>query len=59
MQTGNEEFDQLVAVILTSGMFLGAAIACFLDNTIPGTDKERGEPIINSLNHSLTALTTH
>ena len=45
MQTGNEEFDQLVAVILTSGMFLGAAIACFLDNTIAGTDKERGNPL--------------
>ncbi|XP_063682846.1 solute carrier family 23 member 1-like isoform X2 [Bolinopsis microptera] len=42
IQTGNEEFDQLVAVILTSGMIIGAVIACFLDNTIPGTDKERG-----------------
>jgi len=29
-------------VILTSGMIIGAVIACFLDNTIPGTDKERG-----------------
>ncbi|KAL5254267.1 hypothetical protein ACHWQZ_G013898 [Mnemiopsis leidyi] len=42
IQTGNEEFDQLVAVILTSGMIIGAVIACFLDNTIPGTEKERG-----------------
>jgi nucleobase transporter 1/2 len=43
MQTGNEEFDSLVAVILTSGMIIGAVIACFLDNTIPGTDEERGK----------------
>ena len=42
IQTGNDEFDQLVRVICASGMIVGAAIACFLDNTIPGTKKERG-----------------
>lgn len=42
ISSGSEEFDQLVAVILSSGMIIGATIACFLDNTIPGTDDERG-----------------
>ncbi|KAL5246675.1 hypothetical protein ACHWQZ_G018778 [Mnemiopsis leidyi] len=40
--TGNSEFDQLVRVLFSSGMIVGAAIACFLDNTIAGTDKKRG-----------------
>lgn len=40
--TGNAEFDQLVQVICSSGMLVGAALACLLDNTIPGTEQERG-----------------
>ena len=43
LQTGNEEFDTLLAVVLSSGMIVGGTIACFLDNTLPGTDEERGK----------------
>ncbi|XP_063682266.1 solute carrier family 23 member 1-like [Bolinopsis microptera] len=42
IKTGNKEFDQLVAVVLSSGMIVGSSISCLLDNTLPGTDKERG-----------------
>eukprot|EP00116_Pleurobrachia_bachei_P002064 sb/3462326/ len=42
LQTGNSEFDTLLAVVLSSGMIVGGTIACFLDNTLPGTDEERG-----------------
>lgn len=42
VKTGNKEFDQLVAVVLSSGMIVGSSISCFLDNTLPATDEERG-----------------
>ena len=45
ISSGSADFDQLVAVILQSGMIMGAVIACILDNTIPGTDEERGNNI--------------
>ena len=40
--TGNEEFDQIVRVLLETSMFVGGFLGFFLDNTIPGTDEERG-----------------
>ncbi|KAM9311576.1 solute carrier family 23 member 1 [Gastrophryne carolinensis] len=42
IQTGVPELDQIFTVLLTTEMFVGGCIAFFLDNTIPGTQKERG-----------------
>uniref|UniRef100_A0A7E4VVC8 Xanthine/uracil permease family protein n=1 Tax=Panagrellus redivivus TaxID=6233 RepID=A0A7E4VVC8_PANRE len=41
--TGIVELDQALQVILTLQMFIGALVACILDNTVPGaTREERG-----------------
>ncbi|XP_063059835.1 solute carrier family 23 member 1 [Engraulis encrasicolus] len=42
IQTGVPELDQIFTVLLTTEMFVGGFIAFALDNTIPGTLKERG-----------------
>ncbi|XP_022085031.1 solute carrier family 23 member 2-like isoform X2 [Acanthaster planci] len=42
LKTGSAELDQIISVMLTTGMFVGGFLAILLDNTIPGTDKERG-----------------
>ncbi|KAG8579258.1 hypothetical protein GDO81_010778 [Engystomops pustulosus] len=42
IKTGLPELDQILTVLLTTEMFVGGCIAFFLDNTIPGTEKERG-----------------
>ncbi|XP_038061414.1 solute carrier family 23 member 1-like [Patiria miniata] len=42
IKTGSVEFDQIVTVMLTTDMFVGGFLAIILDNTIPGTDEERG-----------------
>ncbi|XP_038061413.1 solute carrier family 23 member 1-like [Patiria miniata] len=42
IKTGSVEFDQIVTVMFTTGMFVGGFLAIILDNTIPGTDEERG-----------------
>jgi len=42
IDTGVAAIDQLLLVLLGSGMIVGGALACFLDNTIPGTLEERG-----------------
>ncbi|XP_066445353.1 solute carrier family 23 member 1 [Eleutherodactylus coqui] len=42
IKTGVPELDQIFTVLLTTEMFVGGCIAFFLDNTIPGTEKERG-----------------
>ncbi|XP_077329863.1 solute carrier family 23 member 1 [Lithobates pipiens] len=42
IETGLPELDQILTVLLTTEMFVGGCIAFFLDNTIPGTQKERG-----------------
>ncbi|KTF92764.1 hypothetical protein cypCar_00020764 [Cyprinus carpio] len=39
---GVAELDQIITVLLTTEMFVGGFIAFVLDNTIPGTRKERG-----------------
>lgn len=36
--TGNEEFDSVMTMILGMPNLAGSIIACFLDNTVPGTD---------------------
>ncbi|PIK43178.1 putative solute carrier family 23 member 1 [Apostichopus japonicus] len=42
INTRSAEFNQIVTVLLSTNMFVGGVIAAFLDNTIPGTDEERG-----------------
>uniref|UniRef100_A0A8C5WJ02 Solute carrier family 23 member 1-like n=1 Tax=Leptobrachium leishanense TaxID=445787 RepID=A0A8C5WJ02_9ANUR len=42
MQTGIIQLDQVILVLLTTGMFVGGFFGFFLDNTIPGTKEERG-----------------
>ncbi|KPP73653.1 hypothetical protein Z043_107241 [Scleropages formosus] len=42
IRTGVPELDQIITVLLTTEMFVGGFLAFVLDNTIPGTKKERG-----------------
>ncbi|NWW78838.1 S23A1 protein, partial [Climacteris rufus] len=42
INTGVPELDQILTVLLTTEMFVGGTIAFVLDNTIPGTQQERG-----------------
>ncbi|XP_038834539.1 solute carrier family 23 member 1-like isoform X1 [Salvelinus namaycush] len=42
IKTGVAEVDQILTVLLTTEMFVGGFLAFALDNTIPGTRKERG-----------------
>ncbi|XP_037090234.1 solute carrier family 23 member 2-like isoform X2 [Pollicipes pollicipes] len=42
VRTGSDTFDQILYVLLSTSMFVGGFLGCVLDNTIPGTDEERG-----------------
>ncbi|KAM9451527.1 solute carrier family 23 member 1 [Clarias gariepinus] len=42
IKTGEPVLDQILTVLLTTEMFVGGFLAFLLDNTIPGTKKERG-----------------
>ncbi|XP_008311447.1 solute carrier family 23 member 1-like [Cynoglossus semilaevis] len=42
LKTGVTELDQVLRVLLTTHMFVGGFLGFFLDNTIPGTKRERG-----------------
>jgi len=42
IKTGSEFVDQLLTVLLSTSMFVGGSIGFVLDNTVPGTDEERG-----------------
>ncbi|KAM4678014.1 solute carrier family 23 member 2-like [Discoglossus pictus] len=42
IKTGIKEADQTITVLLTTSMFVGGFFGCLLDNTIPGTNEERG-----------------
>ncbi|KAL4231904.1 hypothetical protein ACF0H5_009480 [Mactra antiquata] len=42
INTGNTDLDQAIKVLLGTAMFVGGFIGCFLDNTVPGSDEERG-----------------
>uniref|UniRef100_A0A6I8PXI7 Solute carrier family 23 member 2 n=1 Tax=Xenopus tropicalis TaxID=8364 RepID=A0A6I8PXI7_XENTR len=42
INTGVEELDQALTVLLTTNMFVGGFFGCLLDNTVPGSDEERG-----------------
>jgi len=42
LYTGDEEVDQIFNILLTTNIAVGGLLALILDNTIPGTKKERG-----------------
>ena len=42
MGTPSDGFNQVMTVLLSTSQFIAGAVAIFLDNTIPGTRKERG-----------------
>ncbi|XP_072230582.1 solute carrier family 23 member 1 [Leuresthes tenuis] len=42
INTGVAELDQILTVLLSTEMFVGGFLAFCLDNTIPGTQQERG-----------------
>ncbi|KAG8523354.1 Solute carrier family 23 member 2, partial [Galemys pyrenaicus] len=42
LQTGILQLDQVIQVLLTTGMFVGGFFGFLLDNTIPGSREERG-----------------
>ncbi|XP_057376803.1 solute carrier family 23 member 1-like [Daphnia carinata] len=42
IDSGSQIFDQIVTVLVSTSMFTAGVLGFFLDNTIPGTDEERG-----------------
>lgn len=42
IETGVAEIDQIITVLFSTSMAVGCIVALILDNTIPGTDEERG-----------------
>uniref|UniRef100_A0A4W4EVC1 Uncharacterized protein n=1 Tax=Electrophorus electricus TaxID=8005 RepID=A0A4W4EVC1_ELEEL len=42
INTGISELDQLIMILFTTHMFIGGLFGFILDNTIPGSDEERG-----------------
>nr|XP_018672004.2 solute carrier family 23 member 2-like [Ciona intestinalis] len=42
IKTGVTEIDQIFTIILSSAMLVGGVVGFFLDNTLPGTESERG-----------------
>lgn len=42
LETEIIQLDQVIQVLLTTGMFVGGLLGFILDNTIPGTQEERG-----------------
>ncbi|XP_023223235.1 solute carrier family 23 member 1-like isoform X2 [Centruroides sculpturatus] len=42
INTGVPILDQIFTVLLGTGSFVGAVLGFFLDNTVPGSDEERG-----------------
>lgn len=42
INTGSADLDSLIQILLSTGMFVAGFTAFVLDNTISGTDEERG-----------------
>ncbi|XP_069318617.1 solute carrier family 23 member 2-like isoform X4 [Eulemur rufifrons] len=49
LQTGIHQLDQVIEVLLTTGMFVGGFLGFLLDNTIPGSKEERGLLVWNQI----------
>ncbi|XP_045047037.2 solute carrier family 23 member 1 isoform X2 [Desmodus rotundus] len=52
VQTGILQLDQVIQVLLTTGMFVGGFLGFLLDNTIPGSPEERGLLAWNQIQES-------
>lgn len=52
LQTGILQLDQVLQVLLTTGMFVGGFLGFLLDNTIPGSLEERGLLAWNQIQES-------
>ncbi|XP_037021711.2 solute carrier family 23 member 1-like isoform X2 [Artibeus jamaicensis] len=52
VQTGILQLDQVIQVLLTTGMFVGGFLGFLLDNTIPGSQEERGLVAWNQIQES-------
>ncbi|XP_059913566.1 solute carrier family 23 member 1 [Gadus macrocephalus] len=52
IKTGVSEVDHIVTVLLSTEMFVGGILAFCLDNTIPGTRKERGLLDFDTTDHA-------
>ncbi|ELW68800.1 Solute carrier family 23 member 2 [Tupaia chinensis] len=52
LQTGILQLDQVIQVLLTTGMFVGGFLGFLLDNTIPGSQEERGLLAWNQIQES-------
>jgi hypothetical protein len=49
IQTGSDNLNQIITILLRTGMFVAGFLGFFLDNTIPGTyEREPIFPIFNS-----------
>ncbi|KAK7093749.1 solute carrier family 23 member 1-like [Littorina saxatilis] len=42
IQTGVEDLDRIIGIMISNPVFVGGFVSCFLDNTVPGTLAERG-----------------
>jgi len=42
IKTGSGDLDQIISIFLSTSMFLGGTVACFLDNILPAKGNERG-----------------
>ncbi|XP_035824292.1 solute carrier family 23 member 2-like [Aplysia californica] len=42
IDTGNTDVDNVIKLLISNPSFIGGAFAFILDNTVPGTNKERG-----------------
>ncbi|XP_061054746.1 solute carrier family 23 member 1-like isoform X3 [Eubalaena glacialis] len=49
LHTGILQLDQVIQVLLTTGMFVGGFLGFLLDNTIPGSLEERGLLVWNQI----------
>ncbi|XP_043215564.1 solute carrier family 23 member 1-like [Amphibalanus amphitrite] len=62
IKTGSAAFDQILYVLLSTSMFVAGFLGCVLDNTIPGTDEERGVlkwKSQSNMSHVTVSVTTY
>lgn len=56
IKTGSDIVDQILTVLLSTSMFVGGFVGFVLDNTIPGTDEERGIRKWRKLDESVSSM---
>lgn len=57
IRTMSPAVDQVIFVLMSTSMFVGGVVAIILDNTIPGTDEERG--VLKWLHNNAQKMTGH